>query len=64
VPQVPKAAADRVIDGYVGWYTVYAITLKPHAGTPGQVAMPYRDENSARPGKPKDMHGIEVRYAI
>jgi hypothetical protein len=62
-PHVP-AAADGVVDGYAGWYTVYALTLKPHAGTPGQIVVPYRDENSAKRGKPANVHGVEVRYAV
>jgi hypothetical protein len=125
---VPAAAVDGVVDGYAGWYTPYAKTLKPHtpldtlnknrakeagtalsasflneyirysshvseadkaslgifapkpkhriepphtvpvlephAGTPGQIVVPYRDENSAKRGKPANVHGVEVRYAI
>jgi hypothetical protein len=127
-PHVPKAVADKVVEGYAGWYQVYALALKPHtpqdtlnknraqgegtalvasvlneyiryssnvseadkaslgifapkprhriepprtvpvlepcAGTPGQVAVPYRDKDSAKRGKPKDAHGVEVRYAV
>jgi hypothetical protein len=125
---VPAAAVDGVVDGYAGWYTPYAKTLKPHtpldtlakkrakeagtalltsllneyirhsshvseadkaslgifapkpphriepphtvpvlephAGTPGQIVVPYRDGNSAKRGKPANVHGVEVRYAI
>jgi hypothetical protein len=125
---MPKEVADKVIEGYAGWYPVYALTLKPHtpedtlnmnrakekgtallasflneyiryssnvseadkaslgifaakpphriepprtppvlepyAGTPGQVVVPYREKDSARRGKPLNVHGIEVRYAI
>jgi hypothetical protein len=41
-----------------------APVLEPCAGTPGQVVVPYREKDSARRGKPKDVHGVEVRYAI
>jgi hypothetical protein len=125
---IPKAVADKVMEGYAGWYVVSALTLKPHtpedtlnmnrakeegtalvasvlneyiryssnvteadraslgifapkphhriepphtvpvlephAGTPGQVAVPYRDAGSARRGKPENVHGVEVRWAV
>jgi hypothetical protein len=41
-----------------------APVLLPRAGTPGQIIVPYRDEASMRRGKPKDVHGIEIRWGI
>jgi hypothetical protein len=38
--------------------------LSPRAGNPRQVVVPYRDKGAERRGKPKDVHGIEVRWAI
>jgi hypothetical protein len=38
--------------------------LSPKAGNPRQVVVPYRDKGSSRRGKPKDVHGVEVRWAI
>jgi hypothetical protein len=38
--------------------------LEPRAGVPRQIVVPYRDKGSARRGKPKDVHGIEVRWAF
>jgi hypothetical protein len=38
--------------------------LEPHAGNPRQIEVIYRDANSGSRGKPKDVHGIEVRWAI
>jgi hypothetical protein len=38
--------------------------LSPRAGVPRQVLVHYRDAGSARKGKPEDVHGIEVRWAI
>jgi hypothetical protein len=35
--------------------------ISPH---PRQIVIPYRDQGSARRGKPEDVHGIEVRWAI
>jgi hypothetical protein len=37
--------------------------LEPKAGVPRQIIIPYRDKGAARRGKPKDVHGIEVRWA-
>jgi hypothetical protein len=38
--------------------------LSPAAGHPRQILVPYRDKGSARRGKPEDVHGVEVRWAI
>jgi hypothetical protein len=38
--------------------------LDPRAGNPRQVEVPYRDAGSERRGKPDDVHGVEVRWAI
>jgi hypothetical protein len=38
--------------------------LSPHAGLPRQVVVPYRDQGEEGWGKPKDVHGIEVCWAI
>jgi hypothetical protein len=38
--------------------------LSPRAGAPRQIVVPYRDKGSSRRGKPDDVHGIEVRWAI
>jgi hypothetical protein len=38
--------------------------LSPHAGNPRQVVIPYRNAGSVKKGKPADVHGIEVRWAI
>jgi hypothetical protein len=38
--------------------------LSPRAGNPRQVVVPYRDKGVDRKGKPADVHGIEVRWAI
>jgi hypothetical protein len=38
--------------------------LSPAAGHPRQIVVPYRDKGSARRGKPADVHGIELRWAI
>ena len=38
--------------------------LSPHAGNPRQVVVPYRNSGSTHKGKPRDVHGIEVRWAI
>jgi hypothetical protein len=38
--------------------------LSPRAGNPRQIVIPYRDTGAAHRGKPKDVHGIEVRWAI
>jgi hypothetical protein len=37
--------------------------LSPGAGHPRQIVIPYRDQGSARRGKPEDVHGIEVQWA-
>jgi hypothetical protein len=38
--------------------------LDPQAGHARQVVIPYRDQNSPHRGKPADVHGIEVRWAL
>jgi hypothetical protein len=38
--------------------------LSPRAGNPRQVVIPYRDAGAERRGKPPDVHGIEVRWAL
>ena len=38
--------------------------LSPVAGHARQVVIPYRDQGSARRGKPADVHGIEVCWAL
>jgi hypothetical protein len=38
--------------------------LEPRAGVPRQIVIPYRDKGSSHRGKPKDVHGIEVRWAF
>jgi hypothetical protein len=38
--------------------------LEPRAGVPRQIVIPYRDKGSALRGKPKDVHGIEVRWEL
>jgi hypothetical protein len=38
--------------------------LEPRAGVPRQIVVPYRDKGSTRRGKPRDVHGIEVRHAF
>jgi hypothetical protein len=38
--------------------------LEPRAGTPRQVIVPYHDKGSVHRGKPEDVHGIEVRWAL
>jgi hypothetical protein len=38
--------------------------LEPKAGVPRQIVIPYRDKGSSRRGKPKDVHGIEVRWEL
>jgi hypothetical protein len=38
--------------------------LSPAAGNPRQIVVPYRDKGAARRGKPEDVHGIEVRWAM
>jgi hypothetical protein len=38
--------------------------LSPRAGNPRQVVIPYRDRGAVKKGKPADVHGIEVRWAI
>jgi hypothetical protein len=37
--------------------------LSPGAGHPRQIVIHYRDQGSARRGKPEGVHGIEVRWA-
>jgi hypothetical protein len=123
-PHVPVPAVEHFSDTYAGWYTPYALTLKPHtpldtlakntakkvlkaeassfineyirysskvsaedkaglgifavqppspvpvpatvpvleprADNPREVVIPCRDKGSARWGKPKGVHGIEV----
>jgi hypothetical protein len=38
--------------------------LSPRAGDPRQIVVHYRDKGSERRGKPDDVHGIEVRWAL
>jgi hypothetical protein len=38
--------------------------LDPRAGNPRQVVIRYRDKGSSRRGKPKGVHGIEIRWAF
>jgi hypothetical protein len=38
--------------------------LEPRVGNPRQVEVPYHDAASERRGKPENVHGIEVRWAI
>jgi hypothetical protein len=38
--------------------------LDPRAGNPRQIEVFYRDANSGSRGKPENVHGIEVRWAI
>jgi hypothetical protein len=38
--------------------------LEPRAGIPRQVVIPYRDKGSTHRGKPADVHGIEVCWAL
>jgi hypothetical protein len=38
--------------------------LSPRAGLPRQVVVPYRDKGASHRGKPADVHGIEVRWAL
>jgi hypothetical protein len=38
--------------------------LEPRAGNPRQIEVPYWDAESGGRGKPTDVHGIEVRWAI
>ncbi|MDR1468679.1 MAG: hypothetical protein LBT00_05240, partial [Spirochaetaceae bacterium] len=38
--------------------------LTVDSGTRRRLIVHYRDENAARRGKPKNVHGIEVRWAI
>jgi hypothetical protein len=38
--------------------------LEPRAGVPRQIIIPYRDKGSTRRGKPRDVHGIEVRWEL
>jgi hypothetical protein len=38
--------------------------LSPVVGHPRQIVVPYRDKGSARRGKPADVHGIELCWAI
>jgi hypothetical protein len=38
--------------------------LSPRAGNPRQVVVPYRDKGSEHRGKPADVHGIEVCWAL
>jgi hypothetical protein len=38
--------------------------LEPHAGNPRQVEVPYHDAGSERRGKPENVHGIEILWAV
>jgi hypothetical protein len=38
--------------------------LMPRAGNPREIVVPYRDRDSARRGKPRHVHGIEIRWGI
>jgi hypothetical protein len=38
--------------------------LEPRAGNPRQVEVPYHDAASEHRGKPDNVHGIEVRWAV
>jgi hypothetical protein len=38
--------------------------LEPRAGLPREIVIPYREKGSAHRGKPQDVHGIEVRWAL
>jgi hypothetical protein len=38
--------------------------LEPRAGLPRQIVVPYRDKGSEHRGKPADVHGVEVRWAL
>jgi hypothetical protein len=38
--------------------------LVPKAGNPRQLLVPYQDRDSSHKGKPADVHGIEVRWAL
>jgi hypothetical protein len=38
--------------------------FSPAAGHSRQIVIPYRDQGAAHRGKPADIHGIEVRWAM
>ncbi|MDR1507074.1 MAG: hypothetical protein LBI67_08215 [Treponema sp.] len=38
--------------------------LEPRAGVPRQVLVDYRDKGAAGRGKPADVHGLELRWAL
>jgi hypothetical protein len=68
---IPYSEVTLLRNAYTDWRAAYTPTLKPH--TPEETlakdegreaAVPYRDKGSARRGKPKDVHGIEVCWAI
>jgi uncharacterized protein YeaO (DUF488 family) len=41
-----------------------APVLEPHAGTPGQVVVPYRAAGSKRMGKPPKVLGIKIHWGV